>query len=194
MKKRSAPFSCRRRVAEKRLKIFLSSLSAAAPDLRPWISPTVRARKSEEISMNDQTMQTEMPPMPKVLGGLVPYLSVDGAFKAADFYKAAFGAEQVFAYPPDEQGRTMHIHLYVNGSSMMLGDGYPEHGHPALPAQGYTMQLIYEDGIDAAWERAVNAGCEVVVPLQVMFWGDRWGQLKDPFGVAWAMNAPVKKG
>lgn len=143
--------------------------------------------------MNDQTMQHEMPPMPKVLGGLVPYLSIDGAIKAAEFYQTAFGAQQVFMVPPDEQGRTMHIHLYVNGSSVMLGDGYPEHGHPALPAQGFTMQLIYEDGIDGAWDRAVAAGCEVVVPLQEMFWGDRWGQLKDPFGVAWAMNAPIKK-
>jgi uncharacterized glyoxalase superfamily protein PhnB len=137
--------------------------------------------------------RNEMPPMPKPLNGLVPYLSIDGAFKAADFYKVAFGAEQVFAYPPDEQGRSMHIHLYINGSSLMLSDGYPEHGHPAEKAQGYTLQLIYEDGIDQAWERAVNAGCEIVVPLQVMFWGDRWGQLKDPFGIAWAMNAPLKK-
>jgi uncharacterized glyoxalase superfamily protein PhnB len=144
------------------------------------------------FAMNDQATSHEMPVMPKPLNGLVPYLSVDGAFKAAEFYKAAFGAEQVFAYPPDEQGRTMHIHLYINGSSMMLGDGYPEHGHPAEKAQGYTLQLIVDD-IDFWWERAVKAGCEVVVPLQVMFWGDRWGQLRDPFGIAWAMNAPVKK-
>ncbi|MBT1156492.1 glyoxalase/bleomycin resistance/extradiol dioxygenase family protein [Aminobacter anthyllidis] len=132
-------------------------------------------------------------PAPKVLGGLVAYLQVDGAFKAAEFYKRAFGAEQVFAYPADEKGRTMHIHLYVNGSSMMLCDAYPEHGHAHEKAQGYTMQLILGDDIDAWWKRAVEAGCEVVVPLDVMFWGDRWGQLRDPFGVAWAMNAPVKQ-
>ncbi|MEO5325798.1 glyoxalase/bleomycin resistance/extradiol dioxygenase family protein [Mesorhizobium sp. CC13] len=132
-------------------------------------------------------------PSPKVLGGLIAYLQVDGAFKAAEFYKRAFGAEQVFAYPPDENGRSMHVHLYVNGSSLMLCDAYPEHGHPHEKAQGYTMQLILGDDIDAWWKRAVEAGCEVVVPLDVMFWGDRWGQLRDPFGVAWAMNAPVKK-
>ena len=131
-------------------------------------------------------------PAPKVLGGLVAYLEVDGALKAAEFYKRAFGAETVFAVPPDEQGRTMHVHLYVNGSSMMLCDPYPDHGHPHEKAQGYTMQLILGDDIDAWWKRAVEAGCEVVVPLDVMFWGDRWGQLRDPFGVSWAMNAPVK--
>lgn len=139
------------------------------------------------------TDQTPIQPRAEVLGGLTPYLQVDGAFKAADFYKKAFGAEQVFAYPPDEQGRTMHIHLHINGSTLMLGDAYPEHGHPHKAAQGYTLQLHLDDGdIDEWWQRAVDAGCEVVTPLQVMFWGDRWGQLNDPFGVAWAMNAPVK--
>ena len=141
--------------------------------------------------MNDQTSTQTMP---KVLGGLAPYLGIDGATKAAEFYKKAFGAEQVFAYPPDEQGRTMHIHLYINSSSLMLGDFYPEHGHAAKPVQACTMQLhLAVDDIDRWWQRAVDAGCQVVVPLDVMFWGDRWGNLRDPFGVEWAMNARVKQ-
>ena len=49
------------------------------------------------------------------------------------------------------------------------------------------------DDIDAWWKRAVDAGCEVAVPLQLMFWGDQWGNMRDPFGVEWAMNAPAKK-
>jgi uncharacterized glyoxalase superfamily protein PhnB len=138
--------------------------------------------------------QTSIQPMPKVLGGLTPYLGIDGAAKAAAFYEKAFAAEQVFAYPPDEQGRTMHIHLHVNGSSLMLGDFYPEHGHAAKPVQACTMQLhLAEETIDEWWQRAVDAGCEVTTPLQVMFWGDRWGALRDPFGVDWAMNAPIRK-
>lgn len=141
--------------------------------------------------MNDTTAQTEYP-RPQVLGGLIAYLQVDGAVKAAEFYKRAFGAEEVFSYPPDEQGRTMHIHLYINGSSLMLSDAYPEHGHPHKAAQGYTMQLILQaDNIDGWWSRAVDAGCDIESPLQEMFWGDRWGSLRDPFGVNWAMNAPI---
>ena len=63
-----------------------------------------------------------------------------------------------------------------------------------LKPQGYTMQLLLDsDGIEACWKRAIEAGCEVVVPLDVMFWGDRWGQLRDPFGILWSMNAPVGK-
>jgi uncharacterized glyoxalase superfamily protein PhnB len=137
--------------------------------------------------------KTAAPPIPKVLGGLLAYLQVDGARKAADFYKRAFGAEEAYAVPPDEQGRTMHIHLYINGSSLMLGDAYPDHGYPLEKPAGYTMQLILEEkNIDAWWKRAIDAGLKVEVPLQVMFWGDRWGSLRDPFGVNWAMNAPVK--
>lgn len=125
--------------------------------------------------------------MPKALGGLVPYVTVEGTRKAAEFYKQAFGAEEVFSYPPDEQGRTMHLHLYINGSSLMLCDPYPEYGHGYKGQEGYVLQLIVDD-IDVWWDRAVKAGAEVVVPVERMFWGDRWGQLRDPFGVLWGVN------
>jgi PhnB protein len=127
--------------------------------------------------------------MPAVKGGLVPYITVDTR-QAGEFYKAAFGAEEAFCVPRDEQGRTMHLHLYINGSSLMLCDAYPEHDHPMTAPQAYQLQLIVED-IGFWWGRAVQAGCTVVMPLQVMFWGDRYGQLRDPFGVMWAMNAPA---
>lgn len=136
---------------------------------------------------------SDFPPMPPPKGGLTPYIEVEGALKAAAFYETAFGAELVYAVPPDEQGRTMHAHLYVNGSSLMLNDAYPEHGHSHQPAAGYTLQLhLSADEIDGWWKRARDAGCTEEVPLQVMFWGDRWGSLRDPFGVSWAMDAPVK--
>lgn len=129
--------------------------------------------------------------MPPVKGGLLPYLTVEGAVKAAEFYKKAFGAEEAFMVPVDEQGRTMHVHLYINDSSIMLSDAYPDYGHPFEKHQGFAIQLVVDD-IDFWWERAVAAGAEVVMPVEVMFWGDRYGQLRDPFGVLWSMNAPVK--
>jgi uncharacterized glyoxalase superfamily protein PhnB len=142
--------------------------------------------------MNDTIRQSDQPAPAKVLGGMTPYISVEGALKAAEFYGKAFGAETVFMFPPDEQGRTMHVHLHVNGSTLMLSDGYPEHGHPAMKPQGYTLQLHLKGSeIDRWWKRAVDAGCEVTTPLAIMFWGDRWGSLRDPFGIDWAMNAPV---
>ena len=143
--------------------------------------------------MTDATTTAEAPAKP--LGGLAAYLSVEGALKAAEFYSKAFGAETKFFYPPDEEGRTMHVHLYINGSSVMLGDAYPEYGHPFKQPQGFTMQLFLEEAnIEEWWDRAVKAGCEVVNPLQPMFWGDKWGSLRDPFGIDWAMNASIAKG
>ncbi len=129
------------------------------------------------------------PAMPEARGGVVPYLQVDGATRAAAFYVRAFGATEAFRHPEDEHGRTMHVHLYVNGGSLMLGDAYPEHGVPHMPPQAFTLMLPVDD-IDAWWARAVDAGCTIKVPLQKMFWGDRYGELKDPFGVSWSMNAP----
>ncbi len=133
-----------------------------------------------------------MPENPRPKGGLVPYVTVDGAVKAADFYKLAFGAELAAMHPPDAQGRTMHVHLFINESSLMLSDAYPEHGHPWREPAGFTLTLLVSD-VDAAYERATRAGCTGTMPPSDMFWGDRYAALKDPFGVAWALNGPVKK-
>lgn len=134
--------------------------------------------------------QNETPyPNPEVLGGLVTYLSLDGAAKAADFYVKAFGAKEVFRYPLDDKGRTMHIHLYVNGSSLMLADFYTEYGYPIEKPAAFNLTLQVKD-IDTWFKRAVDAGATVVMEVQDMFWGARYGQVKDPFGVLWSMNEP----
>ena len=124
---------------------------------------------------------------PAVKGGVVAYLQIDGATKAAAFYERAFGAQIAAAHPEDDKGRTMHVHLYVNGSSVMLSDAYPEHGDALEKPAGFSMMLPVDD-IEAWWNRAVEAGAEVVMPWQKMFWGDLYGQLRDPFGVTWALN------
>lgn len=126
-----------------------------------------------------------------VLGGIVTYLSVDGAVKAAKFYEKAFGAKEVFRYPVDEKGRTMHIHLHLNGSSLMLSDPFPEHGCPHQPAGGFSLTLMVDD-IQKWFKRAADAGIEVKMPIEKMFWGDFYCQMRDPFGVTWAMNQPDK--
>ncbi|HYE48842.1 MAG TPA: glyoxalase/bleomycin resistance/extradiol dioxygenase family protein [Azospirillaceae bacterium] len=132
-------------------------------------------------------------PFPAVRGGVAPYLTVEGAAKAAEFYARALGAEQLAMLPVDEKGRTMHVHLLVNGNSVMMSDAYPEYGHPFKAPQGVTLHLQVSD-VQAWWDRAVAAGMEVVLPLQDMFWGDRYGQLRDPFGHSWSLGAPSPKG
>ncbi|AWN46208.1 glyoxalase [Methylobacterium terrae] len=134
----------------------------------------------------------ETPAIAPVQGGLVTYLMLDGALKAAEFYVAAFGAEIVAAMPADPQGRTPHVHLHVNGSSLMLSDAFPEHGCALEAPQAFTLTLMVED-IDARYARAVEAGAIAVSPPAEMFWGDRYGQLRDPFGVTWAMNQQTQR-
>lgn len=141
---------------------------------------------------------TKKQPRPKtpaqqaeVLGGVVPYLSVSNANDAAAFYAKAFGATEAFRHPLDDKGRTMHIHLHINKGSVMLADFYPEHGFAYERPQAFTMHLKVDD-VDKWWKRATDAGAEIVLPPQEMFWGDRYGQLRDPFGVMWSMGAPAE--
>ena len=131
-------------------------------------------------------------PFPPAKGGITAYLTVEGAQKVAAFYEKAFDGKIVASMPPDEKGRTMHVHLYINGASVMLSDAYPEQGHPYVAPGGYSLVLNVDSDIDAKYQRAVDAGCTATMPPSDMFWGDRYGQLKDPFGVTWAMNQPKK--
>ena len=71
----------------------------------------------------------------------------------------------------------------------MLSDPFPEFGHPLKEPQGFNL-LLAVDEVDAWWKRAIEAGAEIVMPLELQFWGDRYGQLRGPFGVTWAMASP----
>ena len=138
------------------------------------------------MSATTETKPASVVPVP-VKGGVVAYLQVDGALRAAEFYQRAFGAELALAYPPDDTGRTMHVHVYINGSSVMLGDPYPEHGCALQAAAGFNLMLPVQD-IEFWWQRAIDAGATAVMPPADMFWGDRYAQLRDPFGVLWSLN------
>jgi PhnB protein len=143
--------------------------------------------------MSSPATATSSPQQPQgapVKGGVIPYLMIGGASDAAELYTRAFGATEAFRYPVDKSGRTMHIHLYINGSSIMLSDAYPEHGCALEKQQGYNL-TIQVDNIDAWFARAAAAGLEVTLPVQEMFWGARYCQLKDRFGVHWSMNQPL---
>jgi len=128
--------------------------------------------------------------MPPVKGGVTAYLTVNGAMKAVEFYKEALGAELAFAIPPDDSGRTMHVHLYINDTSVMLADPYPEYCAGPVEALGGFNLSVHVKDTDAAFERAVAAGASVMMPPSDMFWGARYAQVRDPFGVVWAFNQP----
>jgi len=123
--------------------------------------------------------------------GVVPYLTFDGASEAAAFYARAFGAREIARMPAEDGVRLMHCHLEINGGALMLADRFPELGAGSVQrSESYTMQLVVADG-QTWWSRAVEAGCTVKLPFEVAPWGDRYGQLIDPFGVTWALSSPA---
>lgn len=127
--------------------------------------------------------------------GLTPHIAIrDGrASEAIDFYKAAFGAEEATRMPADDGKRLMHAHLLINGGSLMMHDEFPEYsgGEPS-PEPGSTTLHLQVDDADTWFARAKAAGATVTMPIADMFWGDRYVQVKDPFGHVWAIGSPVK--
>lgn len=128
-------------------------------------------------------------------GGVTAHITIgDGrASEAIGFYKAAFGAEEATRHLADDGERIMHAHLNLNGGSLMLNDDFPEfrEGEAAQPSAATTLHLEVPDA-DAAWDRAVDAGAKVQMPLDDQFWGARYGQVEDPFGYRWSIGGPVK--
>jgi PhnB protein len=120
--------------------------------------------------------------------GLTPYINPSDAAAAAEFYKKAFGATDVKPMLADDGKRYMHCSMKINGSDLMMSDGFPEYGAPFVPPQGFNLHLQVDDP-DFWWKRAVDAGCTVTMPLEKQFWGDIYGQLKDPYGITWAIGA-----
>jgi PhnB protein len=117
---------------------------------------------------------------------IVPHIVVQGAERAAAFYAEAFGAEEVSRIPvPD--GRLMSVQLRIGGGLLHLADEFPEMGVLAPPTIGGTPVVLALEvaDADAVFARAVAAGATVRQPLADMFWGDRHGQLDDPFGHRW---------
>jgi PhnB protein len=124
---------------------------------------------------------------------ITPSIVVQEAARAIDFYKKAFGAEEIMRMP-EPGGRIMHAELRIGNSRFMLCDEMPEMGARSPKTLGGTPGglYLYVENVDAAWKRAVDAGAKPVYPLADMFWGDRMGRLEDPFGHAWSLAQHIK--
>jgi uncharacterized glyoxalase superfamily protein PhnB len=124
--------------------------------------------------------------IPKGYLSVTPNICVAGADRAIDFYKRAFGAEELSRFPAPD-GKIMHAEIRIGDSVIMLGDEMPDQGAKSPKSYGGTPVgfFIYKDNVDSAWKQAVDAGGKPVVPLADQFWGDRTGCLEDPFGHRW---------
>jgi len=141
--------------------------------------------------MSETLDQAAAEAAPKMTGGAVPYLAPPDGRAALEFYKKAFGAREVAVMPAEDGKRLMHACLEVNGAYVMMSDCFPEFGAPFVPPQGISIHLQVEDG-EAWWKRAVDAGCEVTMPYGPQFWGDHFGEVKDPFGFKWSIGCTPK--
>jgi PhnB protein len=134
---------------------------------------------------------------PEVTPFIAPMLVVDDAAAAIDFYVKAFGATEMMRLPgPD--GKLVHAAITIDGQLVMLNDDFPEYndGKPSTPTalggSPVTIHIQVAD-VDARFQRAIDAGATVVMPLEDQFWGDRYGALRDPFGHLWSMGQPVRE-
>ena len=130
---------------------------------------------------------------PEGYHSLNAYLAVDDAKAAIEFYKKALGAKERMTMPGPE-GKIGHAELELGDSIIMLSDPFPQSTTtPPKQLGGTTIGLMmYVDDADAAVQKAVDAGAEVTMPLENMFWGDRFGQIKDPFGHSWQIATHVE--
>jgi PhnB protein len=119
---------------------------------------------------------------------ITPHIVVRDASKASDFYQAAFGAEERDRLPLPG-GKLMYAELAFGDSTVMVADEFPDFGILSPLALGGTAVVLHMEveDVDAAWQRALDAGAEVSQPLADQFWGDRHGQLLDPFGHKWGL-------
>jgi PhnB protein len=131
---------------------------------------------------------------------IVPYLTVKDASAAIEFYKKAFGAKENSRAPAQDGKRLLHADLSINGGSVFLMDEFPEHGENGgtrapngkqPPPVAMVINYAAPPEIDAAYRRAVQAGCNGVQDPQDTFWQARFAIVMDPYGHSWMLNAPL---
>jgi len=131
--------------------------------------------------------------IPDGMHTVTPHLVCAGAAAAIEFYKKAFGATET-ARIPGPNGKLMHASVRIGDSTVMLVDEMPEHGALGPKSlKGSCVSLhLYVDDADAFAARAVKAGATLKMPVNEMFWGDRFGQVEDPFGHRWSIATHVR--
>jgi PhnB protein len=132
-------------------------------------------------------------PVPEGYNTVTPYLAVEDAAKAIEYYKKAFGAKEgVRMDAPD--GKIAHAELDIGDSKIMLSDPFPQFATQPPKALGGTSVsvMLYVEDVDTFVQRAVDAGAKIETEVQDQFWGDRFGTISDPFGHVWSVATHVE--
>lgn len=138
-------------------------------------------------------MAKHVNPIPKGYHTVTPYLSVHNAAQALDFYKRAFGAEEVLRMN-DPQGAVSHAEIKIGDSIVMIAEESASSGlRSPQSLGGSTVSIfLYLNDVDATFNQAVSAGAKSRQPVADMFWGDRYGRLTDPFGHSWSLATHIE--
>jgi PhnB protein len=134
-------------------------------------------------------MSSSVRPVPEGYHSVTPYLAVDGAGEAIEFYKKAFGASEIMRMAAPG-GKVGHGEIEIGGSRIMVADEYPDMGFRSPKAYGgtpVTLHLYVED-VDAVARQAVAAGARELRPVKDQFYGDRSGTFEDPYGHVWHIS------
>jgi PhnB protein len=131
--------------------------------------------------------------IPEGIHTITPHIVVREAGRAAEWYKEAFGAEERGRIPVPG-GKFMQIELWFGDSAVMIADEFSEAGVLSPQAIGGNPVVLHfsTENVEDLWKRTIEAGAEVVQPLQDQFWGDRYGQIRDPFGYRWGLAQHVR--
>ncbi len=134
-------------------------------------------------------MTHQIKPIPEGFHTITPHLVIKGASDAIEFYKQAFGAQEVERMPWTDGKKIMHAHLKIGDSHLFLADEFPEmcSKGPAIGEGSPVTLHLYVQDVDSAFKTALAAGGKEIMPPADMFWGDRYGKLVDPFGHEWSL-------
>lgn len=136
-------------------------------------------------------------PVPEHLHTITPRLVVGDGVRAIDFYARAFAAREIGDRFTDPRGRVIHAEIQIGDSVVMIteeaADAAPAKSPQSLGGTVTAIMATYWEDVDAAWDRAVSAGAEVVYPLENQFYGERGGRLRDPFGHQWMLSQRLEE-
>jgi PhnB protein len=155
--------------------------------------PKKRAVKKRQMKRRVKRARKKVLAIPKGYNNITPYLIVDNAMEAINFYKKIFGAKEAFRMDrPD--GKVGHAELKIGDTKIMLADVYPEMGaHSPRSYGGSPVSIhLYIKNVDAVVQKAVSAGARLTKPVENMFYGDRSGGLEDPYGHKWYISTHVE--
>jgi PhnB protein len=132
-------------------------------------------------------------PIPKGFHTVTPYLVVNNGIEAIEFYRKAFGANEVLRHKTPD-GKILNAQLKIGDSMVMLSDEFPgaDTRSPLSLGTSTVTLHIYTKDVNKLWDQATSAGARIIMPLNNQFWGERYGQLADPFGHRWSLSQQIK--